>query len=118
MAPFQSGNLSGCGSIAIDRDIRLNAVNILISNLDGVIKCMLTNFVHGFKLGGERDTSEVRATLRENLERLKEWANKNLNLKFNNDKYKVMGKHNKGLFFQEVVLGKDYLFRRSCSFSV
>lgn len=40
---------------------------ILISNLDGVIKCMLTKFVKGPKLGGEMDTSEVRATLWEDL---------------------------------------------------
>ena len=44
------------------------------------------------------DFSEGRATLQEDLERLEEWANKNL-MKFNKDKYKVLllGKHNPGV---------------------
>lgn len=46
--------------------------NILISNLDGMIECMLIKFVNWPKLGGEMDTSEVRATLWEDLERLEE----------------------------------------------
>ncbi|PKU42350.1 rna-directed dna polymerase from mobile element jockey-like [Limosa lapponica baueri] len=47
------------------------------------------------KLSGEVDTSERKATLQEDLDRLEEWANKNL-MKFNKDKFKVLhlGKHN------------------------
>ncbi|GAB0184934.1 hypothetical protein GRJ2_000958700 [Grus japonensis] len=50
------------------------------------------------KLSGEVDASEGRATLQEDLDRLEEWANKNL-MKFNKDKCKVLhlGKHNPGL---------------------
>ncbi|PKU33816.1 leiomodin-3 [Limosa lapponica baueri] len=60
-----------------------------MSDLDGGIKCTLMEF--------SGDTSEGRATLQEDLERLEEWADKNL-MKFNKDKCKILhlGKHNPG----------------------
>ncbi|GAB0179918.1 mitochondrial enolase superfamily member 1 [Grus japonensis] len=72
--------------------------NIFISDLDDRIKCTLMKFVDDTKLCGEADTSERRATLQEDLDRLEEWANKNL-MKFNKDKCKVLhlGKHNPGV---------------------
>ncbi|GAB0190831.1 mitochondrial enolase superfamily member 1 [Grus japonensis] len=63
--------------------------NVFISDLDDGIKCTLMKFTDDTKLSGEVDTSEGRATLQEDLDRLEEWANKNL-LKFNKDNCKVL----------------------------
>ncbi|PKU37835.1 rna-directed dna polymerase from mobile element jockey-like [Limosa lapponica baueri] len=62
------------------------------------IKCTLTKFTDDTKLRGEVDTSEGRATLHEDRDRLEEWINKNL-MKSNKDKCKVLyvGKHNPGV---------------------
>ncbi|KAK4820392.1 hypothetical protein QYF61_025566 [Mycteria americana] len=61
------------------------AVVILCTDLDDGIKHTLMNFADDTKLSGEADTSEGRATLQEDLDKLEEWANKNL-MKFNKDK--------------------------------
>ncbi|GAB0190814.1 mitochondrial enolase superfamily member 1 [Grus japonensis] len=72
--------------------------NVFISDLDDGIKCTLMKFTDDTKLSGEADTSEGRATLQEDLDRLEERANKNL-AKFNKDNCKVLhlGKHNPGV---------------------
>ncbi|PKU47474.1 rna-directed dna polymerase from mobile element jockey-like [Limosa lapponica baueri] len=72
--------------------------NNFISDLDNGIKCTLTKLANKIKLSGEVDTSEGRATLQEDLDRLEEWANKNLR-KFNKGKCKVLhlGKHDPGV---------------------
>ena len=73
-------------------------INIFISDLDDGIKCPLMEFADDTKLSGEVDTSEGRAALQEDLDRLEERANKNL-MKFNRDKCKVLhvGKHTPGV---------------------
>ncbi|GAB0203189.1 hypothetical protein GRJ2_002784500 [Grus japonensis] len=67
-------------------------------DLDDGIKCTIMKFADDTKLSGEMDTSEGKATLQEDLDRLEEWANKNL-MKFNKDKCKVLHleKHNPGV---------------------
>ena len=72
--------------------------NIFLSDLDDGIRCTLMKFADDTELSGEVDTLEGRATLPEDLDRLEEWANKNL-MKFNKDKCKVLhlGKHNPGV---------------------
>ncbi|GAB0196100.1 mitochondrial enolase superfamily member 1 [Grus japonensis] len=77
--------------------------NIFISDLDDEIKCTLMKFADDTKLSGE---AEGRVTLQEDLDRLEEWANRNL-MKFNKDKCKVLhlGKHNLGGRAVETDLG-------------
>ncbi|KAK4832113.1 LOW QUALITY PROTEIN: hypothetical protein QYF61_020740 [Mycteria americana] len=78
--------------------LRPTLFSIFISDLDDGIKRTLMKFADDPKLSGEADTSERRATLQEDLDRLEEWANKNL-MQFNKDKGKVLhlGKHNPGV---------------------
>ena len=59
--------------------------------------CDSVKFANDIKLSGEVDTSEGRATLQQDLDRLEEQANKNVR-KFYKDKLKVLhlGKHNPG----------------------
>jgi len=72
--------------------------NIFLSDLDDGIKCTLMKFADSTKLNGEVNTSEGRVTLQEDLDRLEEWANKNL-VTSNKDKCKVLhpAKHNPGV---------------------
>jgi len=69
--------------------------HIFVSDLGDRTKCTLMKFVDDTKLSGEVDTSEGRATLQEDLDRLEERATKNI-MKFSKDKCKVLhlGKHN------------------------
>lgn len=52
--------------------------SVFINYLDGGIECAPMKFAGDTKLSREADTSEGRATLQQDLDRLREWANKNL----------------------------------------
>ncbi|GAB0189286.1 mitochondrial enolase superfamily member 1 [Grus japonensis] len=84
--------------------------NIFISDLGDWIKCTLMKFADDTKLSGEADTSERRATLQEDLDRLEEWANKNLT-KFNKDKCKVLhlGKQSRSTVQAGIHLAREQL---------
>jgi len=72
--------------------------NIFLSDLDDGTECTLMKFADDTRQSGEVDTSERRATLQDDLDRLEEWGNKSL-MKFSKDKCKVLhlGKHNPGV---------------------
>jgi len=72
--------------------------SIFMSDVDDGIKLTLMKFANDTKLRGEVDTVGERATLQKDLDRLEEWANKNL-MKCNMEKCKVLqlGKHNTGV---------------------
>ncbi|RMC09755.1 hypothetical protein DUI87_13545 [Hirundo rustica rustica] len=69
---------------------------IFISNLDDGIKCTPMKCADDTKLNGEANTLEERSTLHEDLDRLEEWANKNL-MKFNKDKHLAPVKRHPGM---------------------
>lgn len=66
-----------------------------MSDLEDGIKRTLTKLANTTKLSGEVDILEGSAYPQKDLDRLEEWANKNL-MKFNKDKVNVLhlGKHN------------------------
>lgn len=51
--------------------------DIFINYLDNSVESSLTKFADDTILGTQVDTSERRALLQKNLDRLKEWASKN-----------------------------------------
>ncbi|PKU44324.1 rna-directed dna polymerase from mobile element jockey-like [Limosa lapponica baueri] len=88
-----------------------NAFNIFISDLDDGIKHTLMKFADDTKLSEEVDTSEGKATLQEDLDKLEKWANKIL-MNFTKDKCQVLhlAKHNPGV---QHTLGSTWLGSRS-----
>ncbi|PKU48010.1 rna-directed dna polymerase from mobile element jockey-like [Limosa lapponica baueri] len=90
--------LVGVGGVPRGSILGPTLFNVFISDLDDGIKCTLMKFADDTKLSGEGDSLEGRVTLQEDLDKLEEWANKNL-MKFNNDKCKLLhlGKHNPGV---------------------
>ncbi|PKU45557.1 rna-directed dna polymerase from mobile element jockey-like [Limosa lapponica baueri] len=63
--------------------------DIFINDLNNSMESSLTKFADDTKLGGEVDTSEGRAILQTDLDRLEDWESKNC-MKFNKEKCKVL----------------------------